>query len=800
MASKKRNLTWPIVSVIVAVYLAVVALPGNAKTWAPSFLQPTLHLGLDLQGGTQLDFRISESEMQKQISDLETQISELEAVNGDQATIDDKRSQISNIEYLSRNIVESIRTVIERRVNSMGVSEAVITPSYYGNEKHLLVECPGVVDIQRCIATVGKTIQLEFKEQFEGEDEEHIKTMRGLAENALRRISASGETLQTVGEDVGPTLGVFYNESHFYRDELPKGLEDMWNRSAGDAVVSREVQLDDIPRDDALIENRGMMMAEVSGDTVEQKRTFADPTRAIEYLADSDSSLRLIRHEAENPDNLDETTRITLGDAMKPGTLVKGKTKNGQTILLVSAYTAPIEEIEASHILIAYTGAVRADTSVTRTKEQAKAQAEKLRAELKKGANFAELARTQSDGPSAAKRGSLGRFGRGVMTPTFETAAFALKKNEISEIVETEFGFHIIRLDAEPNTTKGSISFLELVVSGEDAEALQESTFQAIKNRTVSRTEMQTPLRTLFFSFVPTGWKDTALDGKHFRRATVTTDPITGIPVVQIVFDDEGGRIFQELTKNNIGKPIAIFVGGELVSAPTVQGEIPGGVAIITGSRNFDEANRLAQDLNTGAIPAPIHLVGQVTVEASLGDEALKKSINAALLGFLLVGLYMIWYYRVLGFVATIALFAYAVIFTALLKLPLFLFTDQYVVLTLAGIAGMILSIGMAVDANVLIFERMKEELKKGKMLHTAADTGFKRAWSSIRDSNISTLLTAAILFIIGTSVVRGFAVTLSLGILISMFTAVVVTRFLIRLLYKSPISDNLEAFGVRKE
>jgi protein-export membrane protein SecD len=159
----------------------------------------------------------------------------------------------------------------------------------------------------------------------------------------------------------------------------------------------------------------------------------------------------------------------------------------------------------------------------------------------------------------------------------------------------------------------------------------------------------------------------------------------------------------------------------------------------------------------------------------------------------------MIWYYRVLGLIAALALITYAVVFNAILKLPVFLFTDQYIVLTLAGIAGIILSIGMAVDANVLIFERMKEELKKGKMLQTAADTGFKRAWSSIWASNVSTLLTASILFIIGTSIVRGFAVTLSMGIIISLIIALLVTRFLISLLYKSPIAKNPAAFGVRK-
>ncbi len=386
------------------------------------------------------------------------------------------------------------------------------------------------------------------------------------------------------------------------------------------------------------------------------------------------------------------------------------------------------------------------------------------------------------------------------MTSAFEEAVWDLPEGDITGPIETEFGFHLIRKDKEVTEIPGTISYHELMISGDDAQALQSSTFDGLQNRTVTRMEEQLAAQTLFFSFLPTGWKDTALDGKHFRRATVTTDPLTGIPVVQIVFDEKGGELFYELTKQNVGKPIAIFVGGELISAPTVQSEIPGGVAIITGSNTFEEANTLAQDLNTGAIPAPIHLVGQVTVEATLGQQALNQSLKAALIGFVFVGIYMIWYYRVLGVIAAIALICYALIFTAILKYPLFLFSNQYVVLTLAGIAGIILSIGMAVDANVLIFERMKEELRKGKMLQTAADTGFKRAWSAIWDSNVSTLLTAGILFIIGTSIVRGFAVTLSIGIFTSLFTAVVITRFLIRLLYKSPVSGNPAAFGVSQK
>ena len=302
-------------------------------------------------------------------------------------------------------------------------------------------------------------------------------------------------------------------------------------------------------------------------------------------------------------------------------------------------------------------------------------------------------------------------------------------------------------------------------------------------------------LRSLFFSLQPTGWADTLLDGKHFRTATVTLDSTTNIPIVQIAFDSEGARLFQELTKENIGKRLAIFVGGQLVSAPTVQSEIIGGTAVITGTQNFDEANRLATDLNTGAIPAPIYLAGQRTVEATLGAEALRTSLQAALIGVLILMVYMVLVYRMLGLIADVALSAYALIFFAILKLPLFLFSSNHIVLTLAGMAGIILSLGMAVDANVLIFERMKEELRKGKMLKTAADTGFQRAWPSIRDGNMSTFITCTILFIIGTSIVKGFAVTLGMGVLISMFSAIVITRFLLHKVAQTKLAENKALF-----
>ena len=291
----------------------VTSLPTEWKKWAPDFMQPTLHLGLDLQGGTQLDFRISESEMENQIQNLEAEIAELEQVQAAGEDIDDKRVQIANIRFLQHNVIESIRTVLERRINSMGVSEAIITPSYYGDEKHLLVECPGVVDIQQCIATVGKTILLEFKEQAGKEDEEHIANMKQLSENAFKRITASGEMLATLGEDLGPTLGVYYNEdAMFFESEIPEELADLWNTKAGDPVVFRDITLDAVQQGDDLIVNRGIMLAEVAGEKVEEERVFADPVEALEFLSESRDDMTLKKHTAEDPSGVDKGYLIAL--------------------------------------------------------------------------------------------------------------------------------------------------------------------------------------------------------------------------------------------------------------------------------------------------------------------------------------------------------------------------------------------------------------------------------------------------------------------------------------------------------
>jgi preprotein translocase subunit SecD len=249
--------------------------------------------------------------------------------------------------------------------------------------------------------------------------------------------------------------------------------------------------------------------------------------------------------------------------------------------------------------------------------------------------------------------------------------------------------------------------------------------------------------------------------------------------------------LFADITTRNVGKRIAIFLDGQILSAPTVNTPITDGQAIITGQFTVQSAKDLVTRLNAGALPVPIKLVQQENVGATLGLQSVRKSVGAGLIGFAIVALFMIIYYRLPGVLAVIALSIYTALSLAIFKL-------FGITLTLAGIAGFILSIGMAVDANILIFERTKEELRKGKTLALAVEDGFNRAWLSVRDSNFSSLITTFILGYFGSSIIRGFAITLALGIIVSMFTAITVTRTFLRMLVGHNLLVKHGLYGVR--
>lgn len=262
----------------------------------------------------------------------------------------------------------------------------------------------------------------------------------------------------------------------------------------------------------------------------------------------------------------------------------------------------------------------------------------------------------------------------------------------------------------------------------------------------------------------------TELTGRYLQKATLEFDPNTREPMVSLQFNEEGTKLFAKITQENIGKMIAIYLDGELRTSPVVREEIPNGQAVISGSFTPAEAKELVGYLNSGALPLPITLVSTKTIGAILGDSAVNAGVKATIIGFLLVALFLILWYRLPGLIATISLCIFIAIILALFKL-------LPVTLTAAGIAGFIISIGIAVDANILIFERVKEELRSGRNIHEAVKLGFSHAWFSIRDSNISYIITAVILFWFGTSLIKGFALTLGMGVMVSLFSAITVTR-----------------------
>ncbi len=271
---------------------------------------------------------------------------------------------------------------------------------------------------------------------------------------------------------------------------------------------------------------------------------------------------------------------------------------------------------------------------------------------------------------------------------------------------------------------------------------------------------------------------DTGLTGRYLERASLefagqqSGRPMNE-PIISIRFNSEGARLFADITRANVGEQLGIFLDGELLSAPNINEPIVGGTAIISGGFQLEEARSLAQNLNFGALPLPITLESTQTIGASLGEEVLEKGVRAGVVGLALVLLFMVAWYRLPGIIAGVALLSYVVIMLAVFQfIP--------VTLTAAGLAGFVLSVGMAVDANVLVFERMKEEWRGGASSRTAAQVGFARAWSAIRDGNVTSILSAVILFWFGTSMVKGFALVFGIGVIFSMVSALLITRTLL--------------------
>ena len=284
---------------------------------------------------------------------------------------------------------------------------------------------------------------------------------------------------------------------------------------------------------------------------------------------------------------------------------------------------------------------------------------------------------------------------------------------------------------------------------------------------------------------------NTVLTGTDLKEAHEQTDQ-QGQNLVGLEFTDEGGKKFAELTMNNVGRRIAILLDGEVLTAPNVKEAITGGKAVITGQRTLQEAHELAILLRSGALPVKVNIIETRTVGPSLGQDSKDKSVFAFAIGLGAVILFMAGFYRLSGIIADISLMAYVILLLAILKL-----LDA--TLTLPGVAGIILSIGMAVDANVLIFEHFKEEFLSGKSLRLSMDAGFKRAFTTIFDSNITTIIASIVLFCFGTGSIRGFAITLGLGVVLSMFTAITLTQYMVKNMIAANVFTNPKIYGINE-
>ncbi len=397
------------------------------------------------------------------------------------------------------------------------------------------------------------------------------------------------------------------------------------------------------------------------------------------------------------------------------------------------------------------------EDSIESEEESLLEKAENILTRVKEGESFEDLAREYSeDFSNREEGGDLGWFKKGMMVAEFDEAVFELEKGEIAEeVIETDFGYHLIKKTEDENED-GEIRASHILISDK-------------------------------FKDDDLVWRTTELSGEHLATARYRMEPGFGIQI-ELEFTSGGAVIFEEITRRNVGLPLAIFLDGKSIIdttgdgkiteedlyAPIIQEKIRGGKAVISGETSVEKAREITSRLRSGALPVPINLVSQQNVGPALGSDSLSKSLTAGVIGFLAVIIFMVVFYRLPGLLASISLLVYVV-------LVLTVFKAIPVTLTLSGIAGFILSIGMAIDANVLIFSRMKEEKKDGSSLKDAIENGIKRAWPSIRDGNLTTLLVAFILFFIGTSFVQGFALTLIVGIFISLFSSLIITKYFLR-------------------
>ena len=701
---KNQVLNRFIMIVLIGLFAGTISLPG--QTWTNllgeenSFAQRLaafkVTLGLDLAGGTELDYRIDLSDAIAQNSD------------------DDLENDVS-----VEQIAESVRDALEARVNPAGVGEIIVKRSQINDEEHVLIQMPPDTDVEKAKRDAEQDNRLEF---FEEDPSLEASVRFEIAELLTVDLTANN------WEERAPQLAA-ENEAVTLESFGPVFADQIESTDLQDKIGDLKV---------------GDVLQEIIQTTIQPVfNVSAEGEIEIEGSPFPRNVLAIARVTAIENAERDKTTP---------------------------------PQASARHILFGYEGAQNVAEDIPYTKDEAFAKAEETLEAIKNGADFAELAKELSTGPSGPQGGDLGEFGPGTMVPPFNDAVFDSEEPRlVPEIVETIFGYHLIDVTA---------------VTPEVAESV---------------TEPQYSYDMLVWDRENLSWLPTDLGGKQLDAARVGFDEV-GSALIDLRFDPEGGDLFAELTdrvsKRTCGSNnpcrIGIKVGGEWITTPTVREKIVGRNSQITGNFTFQSATDLANGLNLGAIDAPVSLSGQTSIQPELGAEQLDKSLKAATFGFIATIIFMIAMYRFAGLIAGVALILYALIFIAILKVWPTSFGGP-IVLSLSGAAGIALSIGLAVDGNILIFERLQEEIQKGRSLKQAVDLGFERAWSAIRDSNLTTLLTCVILFSLGSSVIKGFAITLIVGTLLSMFTAITISRNLLRASLLIPALNKPALFGAKK-
>lgn len=662
------NAFWKRTGFVLAVvaFIAIINLP--ADQWGENKFSEKLKnlkitLGLDLAGGTELDYKID--------------LSEIEAQNADEDVENDLNAQDI------KRITESVRDALEKRVNPAGVGEIIVKSSTINKEHHVLIQMPPSSNV----AIAKQDAQKDNRLQFFEEDPSILDVTKGFIGTQIKSLTAEN-----------------------------------WDEKAEKLADNKKIVLQKF---------EGRFEDEVHDAQFKEFLFKAEPNTIFPKILDTKTEMIYTIEDGEYKiEGLPEEVLAIV--------------KIGNKYEEEREKDIP-EQVEARHILFAFPGAMKAAEDVKyQTEEAAKAKAEEVLAQIKakyteleaaeyetedglkeaKSAFFTELAMEYStEGAAQVTGGNLGKFGKGQMIKEFEDACFSANDPKLlPEIVRTDFGFHLI-------------------------EVLDKT-----EAATVKSTEMKVEYEILGWKTNDLIWIETALGGAQLEKASVSANDISD-PIVNLNFNTEGAKIFGELTGKLATRKcddgacrLGIKVGGQWISQPTVRERINSRTAQITGMQTFDQAKGLANGLNLGAIKAPVILSGETTIKPDLGIDQLNKSLKAAAIGFALTILFMILFYRVAGLIAGISLLIYAGLFVVMLKTWPGSFGGP-IVLSLSGMAGIALSIGLAVDGNILIFERIKEEIRNGKSAEKAMELGFEKAWSAIRDSNLTTLLVCFILF-----------------------------------------------------